>query len=480
MRKVAIYVRVSTREQAEEGYSIGAQLEKLRAYCDIKGWIVVEEYVDAGYSGGKLERPAIQKLIKDIKSNKFDMVLVYKLDRLSRSQKDTLFMIEDVFHPNNVKFSSIQENFDTSTPLGMAMAGILSVFAQLERAQIKERMSLGAEARASEGLWHGGGFDPIGYDYIKSNGKKGGGRLVINEYEALQIRKIFDLFEAGESVSQIRNFMHSKYTNKHGSWKSTSSVYSVLETPVACGMIKAKDGYIQGQHEAIIPIERFNRVQELMRERRKNMTSAQKSAFQRTSILAGLLFCGNCGARYYIKTARSGRKEESQRLVKYYCCYSRGKSNKKMIIDPDCKNVTIREDRLDQMIIDEICKLQIEPDMIEEIPETKINKDGIDKKIVELTNKRKKLIDLYLIDAFPMEEIQSRLDDINNQIEDLEREKTAVNEPLITMDEAREIVSNARNVFETGSFDDKVALIKALIEQIFVYDDRIEIHWTFE
>ena len=105
MRKVAIYVRVSTKEQAEEGYSIGAQLEKLRAYCDIKGWSIVEEYVDAGYSGGKLERPAIQKLIKEIKTNKFDMVLVYKLDRLSRSQKDTLFMIEDVFHPNNVKFS---------------------------------------------------------------------------------------------------------------------------------------------------------------------------------------------------------------------------------------------------------------------------------------------------------------------------------------------------------------------------------------
>ena len=151
-----------------------------------------------------------------------------------------------------------------------------------------------------------------------------------------------------------------------------------------------------------------------------------------------------------------------------------------MIIDPDCKNITIREDRLDQMIIDEICKLQIEPDMIEEIPETKINKDAIDKKIEDLKNKRKKLIDLYLLDTFPMEEIQSRLDDINNQIENLEEEKSTVNEPLITMDEAKELVSNARNIFETGTFEEKVALIRALIEQIFIYDERIEIHWTFE
>lgn len=480
MRKVAIYVRVSTKEQAEEGYSIGAQLEKLRAYCEIRSWTIIDEYVDGGFSGAKLERPEIQRLIKDVKTKKFDMVLVYKLDRLSRSQKDTLFMIEDVFHPNNVKFTSIQENFDTSTAFGMASVGILSVFAQLERSLIRDRMALGAESRANEGLWHGGGFDPIGYDYIKANGVKGGGRLVINEYEALQIRKIYDLFEAGESMHQIRNFMHSKYTNKHGSWSSNSSVYSVLETPVVCGMIKTKEGYIQGQHEAIIPIERFNKAQELMKQRRKNMTSAQKSAFKRTSLLAGLLFCGNCGARYYIKTVNSGRREESKKLIKYYYCYSRGKTSKKMIIDPNCKNISIREDRLDNMIIDQICQLQLKPDLIEEIPETKINKDGIEKKIAELKKKREKLIDLYLLDTIPMEQIQSRMDDLSHQIEALVEEKEATCEPLLSINEAKEIVSSARNVFDNGTFEEKVALIRALIEQIFIFDDRIEIHWNFE
>lgn len=131
MKKVGIYIRVSTQEQANEGYSIQAQKERLISYCKAKDWHIVDIYTDGGYSGSNLDRPGIQKLIADIE--KIDMVLVYKLDRLSRSQKDTLYLIEDIFLKNNVDFVSMNESFDTSTPFGRAMIGILSVFAQLER-----------------------------------------------------------------------------------------------------------------------------------------------------------------------------------------------------------------------------------------------------------------------------------------------------------------------------------------------------------
>ena len=144
---IACYIRVSTSEQALNGQSLAEQEDRLLKYCDALNWQNTKVYKDAGFSGGNLNRPALQELIKDIPH--INKVIVYKLDRLSRSQKDTLYLIEDVFIKNNVDFISMCENFDTSSSFGKAMIGILSVFAELERNQIKERMTMGKFARAS-------------------------------------------------------------------------------------------------------------------------------------------------------------------------------------------------------------------------------------------------------------------------------------------------------------------------------------------
>ena len=179
MKRAALYVRVSTQEQAQEGYSIGEQKDRLVAYCKAQEWIISDIYVDGGYSGANLNRPGIQRLMTE--TEKFDIVLVYKLDRLSRSQRDTLYLIEEIFLPNKVDFVSMQESFDTSSPFGKAMIGLLAVFAQLEREQIKERTKMGKRARAKAGLHHGAGFIPIGYNYQD-------GKLIVNPYEAEQVK----------------------------------------------------------------------------------------------------------------------------------------------------------------------------------------------------------------------------------------------------------------------------------------------------
>lgn len=163
--KTAIYVRVSTLEQAEGGYSIDEQIDTLTKYCEIKKWSVEKIYKDGGYSGSNTDRPGMKRLIQDAKRKKFDSVLVYKLDRLSRSQKDTLYLIEDVFNAYNIAFMSLQENFDTSSAFGKAMIGILAVFAQLEREQIKERMSMGKRGRAKAGKAMSWSIVPFGYTY---------------------------------------------------------------------------------------------------------------------------------------------------------------------------------------------------------------------------------------------------------------------------------------------------------------------------
>ena len=138
-KKAAIYIRVSTDAQREEGYSIDAQKEALTAYCISKQISNYEYYIDGGFTGSNLNRPEMQRMIEDAESGRLSHVVVYKLDRLSRSQKDTLYLIEDVLNPHQVAFVSLNESMDTGTPMGRLMLGILSAFAQLERENIRER-----------------------------------------------------------------------------------------------------------------------------------------------------------------------------------------------------------------------------------------------------------------------------------------------------------------------------------------------------
>ncbi len=205
-KRVSCYVRVSTENQIEN-YSIDEQTDRLKAYCKAKDLTIVKFYIDGGYSGGNINRPGLQQMLKDIKEKHIDMVVVYKLDRLSRSQKDTLTLIEDEFLANDIDFISMSENFDTSTPFGKAMIGILSVFAQLEKDQITERFTMGRIGRAKNGYYHGGPTAPTGYDYVD-------GELVVNDYEALQVREVFNRFLDGHSIHAIRKLMSGHYTNK--------------------------------------------------------------------------------------------------------------------------------------------------------------------------------------------------------------------------------------------------------------------------
>ena len=163
---LALYRRVSTDQQADEGYSLDLQLEKLQAYSKTFNNVKeIRTYTDDGYSGSSLDRPGMKQMIADIESGSITHVVVVKLDRLSRSQKDTLHLIEDIMIPANVAFISILESFNTDTPFGRAMIGILSVFAQLERENIYERTRGGMQKRVEKGYWPGGGCTPYGCDH---------------------------------------------------------------------------------------------------------------------------------------------------------------------------------------------------------------------------------------------------------------------------------------------------------------------------
>ena len=478
MKRVALYVRVSTQEQAEEGYSIGAQTERLKAYCKARDWMIYDEYIDPGFSGSNTERPALNKLIRDAVGRKFDLILVYKLDRLSRSQKDTLYLIEDVFNKNEIDFVSINENFDTSTAFGRAMIGILSVFAQLEREQIKERTAMGRAARAKDGLFHGGGYDPLGYDYID-------GKLVVNEYEALQIRKIYELFLDGWTFNAIMKFMSQHYTNKYSSWNNSTRIRDVLRRESLTGAIVFGGNTYVGQHEPIIDVETFQRVQKRFERIRNKNIESYSQPYKAKYLLTGLLVCGHCGGMFYIE----GNTYRGEGYVPLYTCYSRGKTNKKLIMDPNCKNTIHRYLTLDQRVINEIISLSFNPSEVNRImgkrsdlSNAKVILKSLRERLAEIDKQSDRMIDLYQVGSV-------NKDNLSDRMSELEKEKRKIADqiqlhekelPKIDKEHFLKLLRDADVILNGDDKWKKRELVHSLIDNIMVDNDNISIHWAFE
>lgn len=404
MKRVILYLRVSTSKQ-EEGYSIEIQKEKLLAYCKAHDWIVVAIITDPGFSGAHLERPGIQRVIREVEQGNADMVLVYKLDRLSRSQKDTLWLIEECFLPNGVDFTSMQEKLDTSSPFGRAMVGILSVFAQLEREFIKERTFDGRVERAKEGLWHGGGFHPIGYDYID-------GELVVNQQEAAQVRRVFDLYASGASITEIRDHMVARgFQTKHGDWAHTNTVRSVLDNELYSGVVHF-DGERSDKdaHPAIISRSLYNKVRFL----RERSLSNQYKEIESDHLLTGFVFCASCGARYFPKKNKSGNV--------YYHCYSRAKVNREMIKDPNCRNQGWKKQDLESLVETEILKLATDDSYLRETIKKRAagvcdsSSASIREELVLLDVEIKQAMDDYQKpDGLSVDEVSAKINELYNK-----------------------------------------------------------------
>lgn len=454
------YARVSTDNQLEN-YSIEEQTERLKAYCAAKGWTLLQTYVDGGYSGGNTDRPALQEMLSAIRENKIDAVVVYKLDRLSRSQKDTLTLIEDELLSHGADFVSINENFDTSTPFGRAMIGILSVFAQLEKDQITERFTMGRIGRGKAGYFHGGGNPPTGYDYID-------GKLVVNEYEAMQVREVFSAFLGGRSINAIQKDLTARYTTR---W-TAAKVRNVLKNSLYTGKVHFLGQEYQGIHEPIIEESAFRAAVQALSsfEREAQKTTAQRTPFRAGYLLSGLVYCNRCGARY---SANHG----------YYKCYSRAKSSPKFIVDPNCKNDNWAIEDLDALVCRQVDALVLHQDALDSLlaqtdqpKAVKIDKTRLRKRASEIDIQIERLIELYQFSAIPMSTLTEK-------VNTLSAEKKALQEQLDAPDEvpARELfqmaVSDYRTGFSDGDIAQKRALLSRLVERVTIEGQSVEVHW---
>lgn len=475
--RIALYVRVSSKEQVD-GYSIGEQIDRLKKYCEAMGWTIFKIYTDPGYSGGNTDRPGLQDMMKDVVAGRIDKVVVYKLDRLSRSQLDTLYLIEKVFLANNTDFVSMSENFDTSTPFGRAMIGILAVFAQLEREQIKERMGMGKEARAKDGKWHGGATEPIGYDYNKVTEE-----LKINDYEAMQVQELYELFLKGTPLRAVeRLFKEKGYTHKHGVW-DPKTMRRVMRSKTYLGYIKHRDEWYPGDHDPIIDEETHRKAVKLLDNRAEQYRLSGVKPGAQTTYLGGLLHCKHCGGKY---TKQANGRTTPKTL--WYMCYSRCKKVKAMIKDPNCKNKNWKMNELDALVFAEIKQLALDPDYIRNAQKEKVkesdapNKIAIIKKEIEKIDEQiSRFMDLYGIGKFTIDQVSNKIDPLNDRRTSLERELESLNASTgeLTEEETLRIVKNLEEALERDDFNEIRLIIETLIYYIEIDNEDVYIHWKF-
>ncbi len=444
----ALYLRVSTEAQADEGYSLPAQKEKLEAYCRMKGISGFRHYVDGGFSGSNLSRPAITELVEDIRKGNVDRVVVYKLDRLSRSQKDTLYLIEDVFLPHNVDFVSINENIDTGSPYGRAMIGILSAFAQLERENIFMRTRMGMLERVKQGYWPGGGKPPFGYDYDRQKG------ILVPNDDAEIVKEIYARYLDGQSTGRIAKELGLKYEQ---------FVKQILKRESNTGVIVYKGETYQGRHEPLVTKETFEKVRKRLHRRDR------PRAAEAGKLLTGLLVCGHCGAKMrYQKWGNAGDK-----LV----CYSRDKSKPHLVHDENCPNNGIMASDVEDIVIRDLSRLAAAPvKKLEKNTDEKACKRALDKA-------NKKLVRLYGL--FADADDGALLEAIQNAKREKERAKKLLDNAKASAlanngSEAAAALRSIGSCWDRLGKLDRQTLVRACVEKIVLKNSETEIYYSFE
>jgi site-specific DNA recombinase len=313
------YIRVSTEEQAVSGFSLAAQRERLESFALSQGWQLAAIYEDDGYSAKDTNRPALQLLLAEAQPD--EVVLVYKLDRLTRSVLD-LYDLMKRFEQRRLRFKSATEEFNTTTTHGRLMLTLVAVLAQWERETIAERVKMGRQKKAASGEWPGG---PVPFGYTGRPGRVRAGRtllqLVPDPERAHLVRELFDRYLGGQGVRALCLWLNDELgvrTAGGRRWQVTA-VSRVLTNPIYCGDVvhgRRVGGpltRVRGEHEPLVPRERFEAVQELFRRRRALPPRHATGAYP----LAGVARCGVCGGPIAAASAGSRQGGYYYRCLRY-------------------------------------------------------------------------------------------------------------------------------------------------------------------
>lgn len=494
--KVAIYARVSTIEQAREGYSIDEQVRLLREKCSREGFEVFDEYVDRGISGKNIkDRPALKQLLEDANQRKFDVVYVWKLNRLARNVKDILNIVA-LMDERRITLEPFDDTVDTSTTAGKAQLHLTALFAEMERDTIAQNVKMGMIARAGKGEWNGGIV--LGYDseVISIQGKRKQTQLVINKKEASTVRRIFELYISGHGYRSIANLVNEEgHRSKKNNTFSINAIKTILTNPVYIGMIrynvrqdwtKKRRNNIneqpvmeKGQHEPILSKEVWNKAQHLLSIR----SSKPNRIHSGEHPLTGILKCPECGAgmvlgrnSYKLKSGERGYRE-------YYVCGA-WKNKGKMV----CHSNGLLIKRIDDYVLKKINVLAESERLIRNVVKRLNQRHHVDSKPIRdeherlttelrgLEERKEKLLSLYEMGGVDLVAIRKRMavlmdegEQMKARIQSVEAKLTHEGSEHVTEELVQAIMMKFQQAFQQAmTREQRKQLLHLLIDEITI------------
>lgn len=430
-KRAALYCRVSTEDQAREGVSLRAQQESMLAFCKSQGWSVADIYLDDGYSASKLDRPALGRLREDAASGRFEIVLVWRLDRLTRRVLDLHLLLGE--WGERVGFRSVTEVFDTTTASGRLFLTLVAAMAQWERENLVERVAWGMNQVAREGRWHGGGHIPFGYDYRDR-------RLVVHAEEAAVYRRMVDLYlREGWGYERIAACLNGDnaegriYPPKEAPrWRYTS-VRQILRNPLYKGFVRHNDALYRGQHEPLIDPETWDAMQ--AQAHRRESSQAPKHA----SLLSGLLRCSECGGRMRSKVQWANWPRTPKRFHRNYVCYSYLGSPAHLVTGP-CSAGYRHGPLLDRAVLDLIGELSLDEGMLDRVIAEEVaaaqpdshatirQVEAIEKALKEVDQRQKLYLRSFEEGTLTPDLVRGRLAELADTRQRLDRERSVLAE----------------------------------------------------
>ncbi len=435
--RVALYIRVSTERQANEGDSLEEQETELKKYCDFRQFSIHQIYIERGKSGGNTNRPEYQKLVKDIQKRKINAVVVKKLDRLSRSLLDFENLM-NLMNENDVEFISIKENFDTTTAMGKAMLRVALVFAQLEREQTSERIADVMGHRASQGLFNGG-RRLFGYSIVEKE-------LVPYPKEKQIVEIIFAKFLETRSTHEVAKYLtENGYKYRDGKQWDIRQILKMLQQEAYIGKMTWSGKRYEGVHQSIISLATFEKVQEIIRQK-----AYTKNTYTSDILLAKKVYCGSCGS----PLAPSHTINRNKKKYLYYRCTGSKQRERK------CHNHHFSVSQLDPQVTDILLTLSeekafasIENQLLkhnEKISERMAEQAQTLQHLESMRSQLKTKKDTYLDSLLTNQFLSKERELIREKLSELETEektiKTTITKQQITVSQTREDLINIAEI----------------------------------
>jgi site-specific DNA recombinase len=482
--RCAVYTRKSTDEGLQQEFnSLDAQREAAEAFITSQkheGWeLISDHFDDGGYTGGNMDRPALSRLISAIEAKQVDCVVVYKVDRLSRSLLDFAKMME-LFDRHGVSFVSVTQQFNTTSSLGRLTLNILLSFAQFEREIISERTRDKMSAARKKGKWVGG-HPVLGYDI-----EKGGGRLVMNPDEADRVRAIFGLYLEHEGLVPVlgeldaSGWASKRWTTEEGKVRggkrfTKASLHGLLTNAVYTGMVNHKGTLYPGEHEGIVDRRTWDRVQNVLRRNGRGNGGGSKNKYG--ALLRGILSCGSCGsAMIHTYTMRLTKR------YRYYVCYKaqqRGWAH--------CETKSVSAQGIESAVLESIRRLGSDPVLAQSVFEQAKEQHerrhhGLDRerssaaRAVQRIHRdlARAVADQKLTAASRADllvRLESELDTAEQRVAEIGTELAALDQESIDPAEVRKALEQFDGVWESLTTREQERLIRLLVAGV-TYDGR--------